>query len=173
MLTIHSRFGEVPQSEDDAYLSFPVALEVGKVDPNEVELVDPVKAAISINNGIMPKQGSVFEVNGLHGALDLTAVERATPRELILLPSTKKAVNEETGEFVLPGVVLYSTEDGRLKLTTAVDRPERADWSPYYSRVGKMAIYKLGLEAPMYDAVEIDPNGIVVGRKPTLRKYFV
>ncbi len=171
MVDISSRFGEVPQSPDDAYLPFPAALEMDKVDPTTVELVTLADATASINSGVMPKQGSIFEVGDNHGALDLLAVERVTAKEVVLLPSTKRAVDKETGEFVLPGMVVYSTDQGMLKLTSAVDKAERADWSEHFSRVGRMAICRFGIEAPTYDAVEISPD-VIFGRTPIPRSYF-
>ncbi len=170
-MNILNRFGDVAQNPGDAYLPYLAAVEEGVLDPAEAPDLSPQDAIAALRSGVMPPLGGVVDLGrNRKGAFDLVVIEYLTEKEMVIVPSSKLAVDDETDIIRVPGPVTLSDDLGKVSLIAAFDRPELAMWRPEnYKQVGNMALRELGIDAPHYEVVRID-DGAYIARRPM--RYF-
>lgn len=161
-----SRFGDVARSPEEAYLPFLAAIEAERLDPTTVPLHDPHEAAIEVRNGCIPEQGAVMELPGDKlAAFDHVAFEWLSGREAVVAPSSKDAIDGNTGAVRRTGGLVRTDQDGGLTVHGVFERRDMADWRPQtHKAIGDVSLRWLW-PGQRYEVIEID-SGIVVARTP-------
>lgn len=163
--------GKVAEDINQAYLPFLVWRETNNM-PRDVTVHAPQDASIDVANGRLPDSGGVinFDKQGI-GAVDLLAIRKNTVNEFHILPTQKKAVDEETDKIVDEGgIVLTWADEGRLRIF-ALAMESKKNWQT--RSIGGIAIQSLGLDAIDCNISEYDKNtGLIVAHKRTFQKLF-
>jgi hypothetical protein len=168
-------FGEIAQAGQDAYIPYLPATEFGMLDVDELVssqgVNNPQSAALLVRNGVMPRVAGVIGRSGqVIGAYDHVAVEYFKPdKELVVVPTTKQAVDQGSKKIEKPGLVTLTLESGLIRPVYAIDDESRANWNNKFRRCGGLAVMPLVHIAPL-EITSIEQNGLITA-KPT-KKYF-
>lgn len=182
-MSIPSQLGIIPKSPEEAYLSFPAAVETGILQPELLPSLTPQEASLLIRSGVMPPQAGIVRLPGGVGAFDLVAVDEASSSKIILPPTTKDAVDNEDGAITAPGLIVLSNSEGRLRPYAYTISSVKAEWmkirnsrEPVSRRrvcenIGSIAIVLLSFgEVKDFEIQEIESDGTLIAKSST--KFF-
>ena len=153
-MTIPEVIGVEPKSHEEAYLPYVAAVRKGLPRLDEAALQSPIDAALAIQNGRMPEQGGVVEldpVRGIVGAFDLVVAQRRG-KQLEIRPGIKTAVDERTDTILEVGALTLTRGEAEIRLVGFAEQ----SWA-----LGRPVVRMLGIDALHYDIEEVDDSGVV------------
>lgn len=161
-------------AEADPYLTFSAARETG-ILKNPQELAVPARQALGVDiaNGLIPNSkgaGIVDLRDGLLVAFDHASIEEAG-NELHIYPAAKHDVSHE-GHVQQEGAIIMAGQDERIKLVAVTVDTIKNPWladrlNTNGSRLGRMATFAFGIDAPGYEIYDIDLSSGIIKAKPS------
>lgn len=159
-----------PQSPE-AYFFFPAAVEKQILDIEELDYNDPVKAAMAVRNAQIPDKAGVVgrpSLSVVEGAYDLVPALRHGDK-LIVGHGFKSAVDSESRLVRDDGLIVFSDMNGTVKVVAESVDPRRVAFNRDYRQIGERAFKFLGLEAPVFEISDVQPDKAVLQLPP---RYF-
>lgn len=175
-IRIKQRFGEMPDSPDEAYKPyFSMRDELDKLIQKNIVPTNSVPRVVdSLRSGIMPEKGAIVGLgSGVCGGFDLVTIEYVSEKEAVVVPAPKSAVDDESDRIVKKGGIAYTDDLENLKIADLIVPPnglgEYRGRSVY--KIGDLFLSELGIDAPSFKIKEED-SGLLVGRLPVAKSTF-
>lgn len=158
------------------FLPFSAAIQERIVDLNVLvmrQLTEPL--GVILGNLRMPQHNDAGVVSLDPNADDFIAVDHTRlidikQRQITLGPSSKDAVDKQSGRFQDEGLLTIATPTGGLRVVGAViDRiknPWLAEEYEVLRTAGRLAVVRFGLEALDYEVTDIDTKTGSISAKP-------
>ncbi len=146
----------------EAYLFFPAAVDNDILNPAALNPNDPHLAAMATRNGQIPAEAGTIELSASElAAYDLVSARPEGDR-VVIGPSMKSGVDSRSRLVRNDGLLTLSTTSGIVKLVAEVTDPRRAVWNHDYARIGERAFKFLGIDAPVYEIVELQADQTIL-----------
>lgn len=164
-------------ADTNPYLPFPVALEMGVIkNPKAMAATPHDSLGTEIANGHIPnnKGAGIIDLRDGLVAIDHASIVYTGDR-LEIIPAAKDAVSHE-GNVLQEGAILMGNKEGLMTLAALAIHTERNPWlaqrlNRHGRRLGGIAVFTLGLEAPKFEIVDVNTtSGIITAR--TRNRYF-
>lgn len=137
------------------YLFFPWAVEERILDPFDFEPNRRDVAALAVRNARVPARAGTIAVGNEVQAYDYVPGYMNRNGQLVILPGAKEAVDNKSRRMRLDGYLTLSAERGLVKVVAEAVGSERAPWASDSVAIGGNAYRFYGLEAPLFEIVEI------------------
>ena len=164
-INIEKRFGETPNSPDEAYRPY-YSMRDELIEERQVPVRSVREVIDSIRNGIMPDMGAVVGLgHGVCAGFDLVTLERVSPKEAVVLWAPKSAVDDDTDRILHEGGITYTDDYGNMKIFGLIERYNGFnDTGHNVSKLsGGLVLRTLGINTPAYRIVEED-SGLLLAR---------